>query len=200
MWHWSWFSEKVEKRAEMALPPASIGSKKRYVITKHSDTMPHLPDQNIFKTHNHRTCRTGGMRDVRAYCKAKGLRLTPVRARVLEILLESHKVMGAYDILERLKDDNLGSQPPVVYRALDFLMHHGFVHRLEHLNAFTACCQPDIAHEAMFLICQDCQNVAETPLQPFSDDIDHAAADLGFAVTSRMVEVTGICPACQVAP
>ncbi|NOX74433.1 MAG: transcriptional repressor [Alphaproteobacteria bacterium] len=159
--------------------------------------MPQPPDPNIFQKHNHRSCRSSGMKEARAFCKAQGLRLTPVRARVLEILLESHKALGAYDILARLKEDNLGSQPPVVYRALEFLVGNGFAHKLERLNAFAACCQPDAAHEPMFLICQNCRKVAETPLQPIGREIDRAAADLGFAVVSRMVEVTGTCPTCQ---
>jgi Fur family transcriptional regulator, zinc uptake regulator len=138
------------------------------------------------------------MNEARTYCKSEGLRLTVVRARVLEILLESHKALGAYDILERLKDDNLGSQPPVVYRALEFLAGIGFVHKLERLNAFAACCQPNGDHEPMFLICKSCRNVAETPLQPVGHEIDRAAADLGFVVTSRVVEVTGTCPSCRV--
>jgi Fur family transcriptional regulator, zinc uptake regulator len=153
--------------------------------------------QNIFIDHNHRKCRSSGMKDAQAYCKGEGLRLTPVRARVLEILLESHKALGAYDILERLNADNLGNQPPVVYRALEFLVSHGFVHKLERLNAFAACCQPDLGHEPMFLICQDCQQVAETSLGRLGLSIDQAAAGMGFAVSSRMIEVIGLCPNCK---
>jgi Fur family zinc uptake transcriptional regulator len=159
--------------------------------------MPANSTTNVFEKHNHRLCRTGGMSDARTYCLDNGLRLTPVRARVLEILLESHKALGAYDILDRLKADQMGSQPPVVYRALDFLVEHGFAHKLERLNAFAACCQPDLGHEPMFLICQDCRQVAETPLGQMTSQIDRSAVDLGFAVTSRVVEVIGRCPSCQ---
>jgi Fur family zinc uptake transcriptional regulator len=159
--------------------------------------MPLSQTQNIFVEHNHRKCRTGGMKDAQTYCADEGLRLTPVRARVLEILLESHKALGAYDILQRLNSDNLGSQPPVVYRALDFLAAHGFVHKLERLNAFAACCQPDLGHEPIFLICQDFKQVAETRLGQLGDNIDRVAENHGFTVTSRVVEVTGLCPNCS---
>jgi len=159
--------------------------------------MPQTAAQNPFVKHNHRQCRNDGLHEAQAFCAKHGLRLTPVRARVLEILLESHKALGAYDILDRLKTDGLGGQPPVVYRALDFLVEHGFVHRLERLNAFTACCHPDMGHEPMFLICRDCLQVAETPLDGLADDIDRAATALGFGVQSRVVEVVGQCPACQ---
>lgn len=152
---------------------------------------------NVFEKHNHKNCRASGMAEARTFCADRGLRLTPVRARVLEILLESHKALGAYDILDRLKVEGMGGQPPVVYRALDFLVEHGFVHRLERLNAFTACSHAGRGHEPMFLICDDCMQVAETPLAQLRDDIDQYAVGLGFLVNSRVVEVIGCCPSCQ---
>ncbi len=153
---------------------------------------------NPFIKHNHRRCRDSGLREAKAYCSENGLRLTPVRARVLEIMLEAHRALGAYDILERLRADGLGGQPPVVYRALDFLVAHGFVHRLERLNAFTACAHPSEDHEAMFLICGDCHRVAEAPLAPLTGKIDGIAVSMGFDVSARTVEVVGRCPSCQV--
>lgn len=161
--------------------------------------MPDPAQPNPFVKHNHRHCRTAGLREAKDYCTSQGLRLTPVRARVLEILLETHQALGAYDILDRLKEDGLGGQPPVVYRALDFLVAHGFVHRLERLNAFTACVHPSQGHEPMFLICSECKQVAETALASLAQDIDRAAGNLGFSVQSRVVEVVGRCPNCQAA-
>lgn len=153
--------------------------------------------QNIFEKHNHGTCRKSGMKDARAFCQGAGLRLTPVRARVLEILLESHMALGAYDILDRLQGEGGSHQPPVVYRALDFLVANGFVHRLERLNAFTACTHAGEGHEPMFLICQECRQVAETPLAGLGAEIDRSAAAFGFQALSRVVEVLGRCPACR---
>lgn len=158
--------------------------------------MPSETIQNVFEKHDHRQCSSSGMSEARDFCADKGLRLTPVRARVLEILLESHKALGAYEILSRLETEGKRGQPPVVYRALEFLVAHGFVHKLERLNAFTACCHAHQGHEPMFLICQDCQKVAETPLDHLASKIDTAAGDLGFDVQSRVVEVIGRCPSC----
>ncbi|MDA0222527.1 MAG: hypothetical protein O3C11_04275 [Proteobacteria bacterium] len=102
------------------------------------------PGPNPFVKHNHRQCRTSGLREAQDFCTIRGLRLTPVRARVLEILLESHSALGAYDILDRLKADGLGGQPPVVYRALDFLSD-----RVICLNGHV-CCEgtPTVVSEA----------------------------------------------------
>lgn len=155
------------------------------------------PSPNVFAKHDHRRCRVTAIAEARSFCDSQGLRLTPVRARVLEILLESHKALGAYEILDRLKEEGLGGQPPVVYRALEFLVANGFVHRLERLNAFTACNHASAEHEAMFLICQKCLNVAEKPLDALAQRIDNAASGLDFQVQSRVVEVVGFCPECR---
>jgi len=155
------------------------------------------PERNIFAHHDHQDCRSGALSAARQACEDKGLRLTPIRSRVLEILLESHKALGAYDILARLRAEGLGDKPPVAYRALDFLVANGFAHRLEKLNAFSACASHHDGHDPAFLICETCRRVAEIPLGPLEGALDGAAADMGFAVSARMVEITGLCPDCR---
>ncbi|WP_239520654.1 Fur family transcriptional regulator [Pseudooceanicola aestuarii] len=126
-----------------------------------------------------------------AECKARGLQSTPVRRRTLEILLEAHAAMGAYDVLARLVADGLGSKPPVAYRAPGFLVDNGFAHRVERLNAFVACAVPGQTHDPVILICRGCGIVAETQARP----LDTASG--GFQVESTVVEAEGLCPACQ---
>ena len=97
--------------------------------------IPPLPEPIGFARHDHSACIADTVAAVAARCAADGLQLTPVRRRVLEILLERHRALGAYEILDVLRDEGLGSQPPVAYRALEFLTKHGFAHRIERLNA-----------------------------------------------------------------
>jgi Fur family zinc uptake transcriptional regulator len=132
-------------------------------------------------------------------CAAKGGRLTPGRRRTLAILLESDRPLGAYEILERLADDGFKAQPPVAYRALDFLMEHGLVHKVRRLNAFTACAHPDAAHSAAFLICRLCGGVAETCADPKKGELGRAARELGFAIERTIVEAEGVCASCAAA-
>lgn len=144
---------------------------------------------DAFADHDHRGCMRAGLAAAERRAAAEGLRLTPVRRRVLEILLESHRALGAYDLLARLRAEGLGSQPPVAYRALDFLTTHGMAHRIERLNAFVACARPEAAHDPAFLICRVCDRVAEAPRPPLP------AAE-GFAVEAASVEAEGVCPRC----
>lgn len=143
-----------------------------------------------FLPHDHAHCVADALSAAEAVCSAAGARMTPVRRRTLEILLEGHRPMGAYDVLARLDSDGFGSKPPVAYRALGFLVDHGLAHRIERLNAFVACPHPDGAgHAPAFLICRNCRTVAEVPA---------ALGTLpeGFRVEKTTVEVEGLCAAC----
>lgn len=157
------------------------------------------PEPEAFRPHDHGACRGQAMAAVAAACAARRLRLTPARAFVLETLLESHRALTAYELLERLAAAGLGSQPPVVYRALDFLLANGFAHRIERLGAFVGCVHGGTAHAAAFLVCRTCRSVAETTLPSSLAGLAAEAAAGGFAVQSVVVEAEGLCARCQAA-
>lgn len=150
-----------------------------------------------FAAHDHGHCAHDALTRAEAITAAAGVRLTPVRRRVLEILLEDHRALGAYDVLARLATEGFGNQPPVAYRALEFLVDHGLAHRIQRLNAFTACSHIGETHAPAFLICRTCSTVAEAAAGPIRAALDAAAADLGFAVERSTIEALGLCPACR---
>lgn len=150
-----------------------------------------------FNQHDHAHCIEDGMAAADVCCRAAGARLTPARRRVLEILLERHRAMGAYEILDILRDEGLGSQPPVVYRALDFLVGQGLVHRIERLNAFAACAHPGADHTPAFLICRNCDRVAEATSDATKGRLGEAARASGFRIERAVVEAVGLCPDCN---
>lgn len=153
-----------------------------------------------FVRHDHSHCVTDAVAQVDAQCDTLGLKLTPVRRRTLEILLEEHRALGAYDVLERLRADGFGSQPPVAYRALDFLTSNGFAHKIERLNAFIACAHPSESHTPAFLICRDCGAVAEAETNPETGMLNHIAQTTGFSIERAVLEAEGLCPNCQTEP
>ncbi len=150
-----------------------------------------------FETHDHGTCIKDGLEAVARCCTDRNLQFTPARRRALEVLLQEHRALGAYEILDYLRQDGLGSQPPVVYRALDFLVRHGFAHKIERLNAFIACAHPGHDHTPAFLICQNCDAVAEAHAEPSRGMLGRAASDTGFRIEQAVVEAIGLCPNCQ---
>ncbi|MER5171302.1 Fur family transcriptional regulator [Thioclava sp. GXIMD2076] len=162
---------------------------------------PHNETANAFEAHDHHHCAGHAMSRAEALVSEQKLRLTPVRRRVLEILLEEHRAMGAYEVLERLADEGYGKQPPVAYRALDFLCDSGLVHRIRRLNAFIACLHAGEEHAPVFLICESCDAVAEAPGMAVRAELDRAAAGIGFKVERASLEAVGLCPRCaQKAP
>ena len=150
-----------------------------------------------FRKHDHRRCQRQALSEILALCEARKLRLTSRRKQVLEILLASHQPMGAYDILAELNRGGEGERiaPPIVYRALEFFIAEGVIHRIESRNAFISCARPGHRCGAQFLICRDCDQVAE--LERNDNGLLAEADSLGFAVDHSVVEITGICAECQ---
>ena len=149
-----------------------------------------------FEEHDHSACVQDGMTAAQARCANESLRFTPVRQKTLEILLQEHRALGAYEVLDRLRESGFGSQPPVAYRALDFLVENGFVHKIEKLNAFIACTNPDKFHSPAFMICRKCESVAEAQSQHERGALGEAAKAVGFLIEKTVVEAEGLCPAC----
>ncbi len=150
-----------------------------------------------FETHDHHDCVAHTVAAAEALCSDEGLRLTPIRRRVLEILLEEHKALGAYDVLARLSTEGQGAHPPVAYRALDFLVAHGLAHKIERLNAFVACLHPGERHRPAFLICRACRVVAEAHVRPDDGALGREAKALDFQIEQTVIEAEGLCPACR---
>jgi len=150
-----------------------------------------------FEKHNHDTCIADAIAVAERHCADNRLQFTKARRRVFEILLQGHKAMGAYDILALLSAEGQAAQPPVAYRALDFLVQNGFAHKIEKLNAYVACTHPGDEHTPAFLICRACANVSETDTHPLSGNLGIAAKNAGFEIEHAVVEAEGLCPSCQ---
>ncbi len=146
--------------------------------------------------HDHRACLARALEQAALLCAQSGARLTDLRRRVLELIWASHVPVGAYDLLEQLSNDLGRTAPPTVYRALDFLLGQGLIHRVESLNAFVGCADPGDEHAGHFLICTECGNAAELHDPRIDKAIAASTGDLGFTITRKTVEVLGRCAIC----
>lgn len=147
--------------------------------------------------HAHQRCLEHAIAGAEKNCRARGARLTRLRRRVLELVWGSHEPVKAYDILELLLREHSGSAPPTVYRALDFLQAEGLVHKIESLNAYVGCGEPQYGHSAQFLICQECGTVAEMDDLDIRKLLSSKAGAIGFLVNHETIEIKGICSVCQ---
>lgn len=139
------------------------------------------------------------MQQAERQCQQRGVRFTPIRRRVLEMIAATQGGLKAYDLLDKLAKEHASARPPTVYRALDFLIEQGLVHRIESLNAYVACPCPEHVHGFQLLICRHCGRVEELHLDDVNAQLNRRARDLGFRVERQTIELLGGCDTCVAA-
>lgn len=130
------------------------------------------------------------------YCKNHALRSSKPREAVLKIIGTSDKPLTAYEILDALSKVIKNPKPPTVYRALEALSEHGFVHRIESLNAYIACHENHRHNGSQFMICDTCGNVEEIHLCSVPESLQKQAANKNFTTNHWNVELHGQCNNC----
>ena len=146
------------------------------------------------RQHDHSQCVADALEDAETMCRGRGLRLTRIRRRVLEIIWRGHEPVKAYDILDELNRSGTRTVPPTVYRSLDFLVQAGLVHRVESLNAFVGCPHREGAHNAQLLICNGCGTIAEIDDPQIRTAVRSGSEHHGFEVQPHTIEIRGLCP------
>lgn len=146
--------------------------------------------------HDHSDCVNDALQSAEHLCAQKGVRLTGLRRRVLELVWESHRPVGAYYVLESLMKEQRAA-PPTVYRALSFLQEQGLVHRIASLNAYVGCISPQTDHKGQFLICGTCQESTEILNEKVTDALRETALSAGFDAHQQTVEIIGTCNKCR---
>ncbi|WP_201533849.1 transcriptional repressor [Psychrobacter ciconiae] len=139
-------------------------------------------------------------------CTRRGVRFTPLRQQIYQLILESTAPIGAYDLITQLQqlrcstgatNQTKNVAPPTVYRSLEFLLAENLIHQLTSLNAYVPCCHPRDKHTAAFLICESCQRVQECSSLPVQEMMSFAKDDAGFLVARSVIELAGRCKDCQ---
>ncbi|WP_407275499.1 Fur family transcriptional regulator [Halothiobacillus sp. DCM-1] len=142
-------------------------------------------------------CAAEAMARAEAICLARGARLTPMRRAVLAEIWADHDASKAYDLIDRLSRPGHSIKPPTVYRALDFLLAHGLIHRIESLNAFIGCHHPQTPHQAILLICDHCGEIEEQSSEPLNEQLKTIAQAAEFTPTRQSIELRGTCRHCS---
>jgi len=157
-----------------------------------------IPASMIGIKHDHQRCIHKAVKEAMTICQQRGVRFTALRQTVLELIWGNHKPLGAYHVLHAL-ELQLGKTiaPPTVYRALDFLMQQGLIHKISSLNAFIGCLHPTQPHVGHFLICDSCGTTAEIELPSLTDNLTYCAQQLNFQINKQTIELSGRCLQCQ---
>lgn len=146
--------------------------------------------------HDHHHCRQSAIQTAERLCRQRGVKFTEIRRQVLELIWESHCATKAYDLLDKIKPQLNNAKPTTVYRALDFLLEQGLIHKLESLNAFIGCRCAEHQHEQLLLTCTHCHEVEERTgeqvMRALSEELHHA----GFTYQYKALEIHGLCAKC----
>ncbi|MFC4159517.1 transcriptional repressor [Chitinimonas lacunae] len=139
------------------------------------------------------------LNDAAQWCLTRGERLTDQRREVLSLLLAAPGSLKAYDILAQIQKQKPNAAPPTVYRALDFLIAVGLIHKLDSMNAFVACrdFSSHLHRHGLMLICDRCNNVVELCDEALAERLTAVAAAAGFTVKPQDIEVKGLCATCR---
>lgn len=132
-----------------------------------------------------------------ALCRKRGLQLTEHRKIVLQLLSASNRPLSAYELLESMRSVVKNPAPPTVYRALDFLLEQGLVHKIESVHAYVGCAHPDDTHVSQFLICNDCGEIAEIEDRSMATSLKALGEATGFRTKRPVVELLGTCAQCS---
>lgn len=148
--------------------------------------------------HDHQHCVEDAMQRADLLCAQRQVRFTALRRQVLALVWSSHEAVKAYDLIEKLsRQSSEQIKPPTIYRALEFLLAQGLIHRVESLNAYVGCPHPEHPHVGMLLICSVCGVVAELDSPTITEALTTNAQNMNFTIHHQMVEVTGTCAGCS---
>ena len=147
--------------------------------------------------HDHSQCKSQAIITAEQLCLSRGVQLTPIRHKILELIWNSHKAIKAYDLLDQIRPSNDAAKPSTIYRALDFLLEQGLIHRVESLNAFVGCHHSGTQHDQLLLICSRCHDIEECDAPTVFNAMAEKMQQLGFAVQHKTIELQGLCRHCR---
>ncbi len=156
-----------------------------------------INQKTLQQSHDHRDCVAQTLQTAEQICLNKGLRLTPIRRHVLELISANHKAIGAYELLDLFRQQDPKAKPVTIYRALDFLIESGLVHKIESLNAFIACLQAGYQHKSAILICDQCQNAYEIDATSVYEKLFALSEAVQFKPQCLTLELHGLCANCR---
>jgi len=151
----------------------------------------------VVKQHDHNACMDNAVAEAERICNERGTRFTNLRKQILLMIWQGHKAAKAYDLLDQLAKEGGSAKPPTVYRALDFLMQEGLVHKIESLNAYVGCAHPGDLHISQFLICDECEDVREVTTDDLLQSVNTVAQQSNFTINRQTLELHGLCEVCS---
>jgi Fur family zinc uptake transcriptional regulator len=117
---------------------------------------------------------------------------------VLEAPHDADKPLAAYDLVNLLGSQERRLAPITIYRALDFLIAQGLVHRLASRNAYIASSSTSGGRRTTaFLICEACGDANAIVSPDVADTVLKVLQEQRYQSRTRILEITGPCAHCR---
>ncbi len=130
--------------------------------------------------------------------RQRGYRITRSRKAVIQVLDETNSWLRPEDVHLRAKNFYPSIGLVTVYRTLSLLSELGFIRRIHFADGCHGYARTGFSH-GHHLVCRLCQGAVEFPgsenIEPWVTEISNKT---GFLVEDHILELLGICPACQV--
>ena len=127
--------------------------------------------------------------------RSSGLRWTPQRRTLVDVLRDSQGHVKATELIARCRERDATTTPSTVYRTLDLLEAFGLVkhgHGPDGREEYHIL--PDGVHGHLY--CVGCGETWEIRPETGAVIVDALASDLGFAVDLSHVTISGRCRGC----
>ena len=194
------FQQTDDFHAPRVNVPGGASASLFLLLPKESLAQSSTKQDHVLMSESTLSCSTSkietALQQAEAHCESRGAKFTPIRRRVLELLLIADGPAKAYDLLNQLNGDG-AAKPPTIYRALDFLLDMGLAHKIESLNSFVVCGHSDHNHAAAFLICELCDSAKELPVNRTLETLSGEVERVDFKIQSAVLEVRGVCTHCR---
>ena len=128
--------------------------------------------------------------------RQRGYKLTSQRLAVVQVLHAGNERMIPSEVMERGRRICPTLGLTTVYRTLDLLGELGFVRRLHGQGRCRGYARVD-DRNGHHLVCQRCRQVIDFSCSGLEELIAQTSRRTGFSVQSHLLELTGLCPACQ---
>lgn len=130
-------------------------------------------------------------------CRDHGERLTNQRRKILKLAMEqTSPLIKAYTLLGKMQEHDKTVAPPTVYRALNFFVSVGLMHKIEALNAYLICTHLHCQHQSLILVCEKCEFVKEISAEDSVSNIDKSCSKHGFSASRQDFLIIGTCKKC----
>lgn len=138
-----------------------------------------------------------GANDIISKLKLEGYRITPARAKIIDIFIKSSSPISAIDLIQDFKKIKIDINKTTIYRELEFLLNKNLIREVE-FGEGKKRYELEMGKHHHHLVCLNCKKVEDVDLEmDLSVEEKKIEKETGFKIKSHSLEFFGYCQKCQ---